>query len=231
MVYGGGGDDRRFSSESMIEEGAVVRNRQEIIKLPDISEMKLTVKIHESHINQVHLGQPAYVVFDSMPDQRFQGRGQQGRSSARQPEPLWQSQSQGLCHRDSHYRQAAERQTRRVGPSRDHRHQPAKSADGADPGGDHPERQAGRLPGRSTSQSTVPVTVGMYNIKFIEILSGLKEGDRVLLSPPFDTEEKDLGGAIIAEGDSMPIASSANRPSRPARTARDMNPRRGGIAR
>ena len=35
--------------------------------------MKLQVKIHESHINQVRSGQPAYVVLDSMPDQRFQG--------------------------------------------------------------------------------------------------------------------------------------------------------------
>ena len=35
--------------------------------------MKLKVKIHESHINQVQLGQPAFVVLDSMPDQRFRG--------------------------------------------------------------------------------------------------------------------------------------------------------------
>src|SRR5262249_9648746 len=33
VVYGGSGGGR-FSSESLIEEGAVVRNRQEIIKLP-----------------------------------------------------------------------------------------------------------------------------------------------------------------------------------------------------
>ena len=72
VVYASAGGGH-FSSESMIEEGAVVRNRQDIIKLPDVSEMKLRVKIHESHVNQVHPDQPAFVVLDSMPDQRFQG--------------------------------------------------------------------------------------------------------------------------------------------------------------
>ena len=40
VVYASGGGDRRWSNESMIEEGAVVRNRQELIKLPDVSEVK-----------------------------------------------------------------------------------------------------------------------------------------------------------------------------------------------
>ena len=43
----------RFSSESMIEEGAQVRNRQELITLPDTSQMKVDIKIHESQISKV----------------------------------------------------------------------------------------------------------------------------------------------------------------------------------
>ena len=73
LVVYGGSDGGHWSSESMIEEGATVRNRQELIKLPDVSQMKLRVKIHESHINQVALGQSAFVVLDSMPDLRFRG--------------------------------------------------------------------------------------------------------------------------------------------------------------
>ena len=65
--------ENRFSSESLIEEGAVVRNRQELIKLPDTSRMKVTIKVHESHVGLVQPGQPAFVKLDSMPDQRFQG--------------------------------------------------------------------------------------------------------------------------------------------------------------
>ena len=61
----------RSSSQAMIEEGASVRPRQEIIKLPDISQMKVTIKVHESHVNQVVAGMGAYVVLDSLPDERF----------------------------------------------------------------------------------------------------------------------------------------------------------------
>jgi hypothetical protein len=40
------------------------------------------------------------------------------------------------------------------------------------------------------------------------VTSGLKPGDQVLLSPPFDTQEKDLGGAIIADGEAPPPATT-----------------------
>jgi len=33
-------------------------------------------------------------------------------------------------------------------------------------------------------QTPVPVTVGMYNTKLIEIVSGVKDGDQILLAPP-----------------------------------------------
>ena len=48
------------------------------------------------------------------------------------------------------------------------------------------------------------MTVGMYNTKYIEITEGLKPGDSILLAPPMDSEEKDLGGAIIAAGEAVP---------------------------
>jgi hypothetical protein len=56
----------------------------------------------------------------------------------------------------------------------------------------------------SAPDQPVSVNIGMYNTKFIEITSGLKEGAQVLLAPPFDTKEKDLAGAIIAEGETLP---------------------------
>ncbi|MBL9127357.1 MAG: efflux RND transporter periplasmic adaptor subunit, partial [Verrucomicrobiales bacterium] len=65
--------ENRFSSESLIEEGATVRNRQELIKLPDVSRMKVTIKVHESYVNMISPGLPAFVVLDSMPDQQFAG--------------------------------------------------------------------------------------------------------------------------------------------------------------
>jgi hypothetical protein len=56
----------------------------------------------------------------------------------------------------------------------------------------------------SAPDQPVAVKVGMFNTKFIEITTGLKEGDQVMLAPPFDTKEKDLGGSILAEGETGP---------------------------
>ena len=92
VVYGGPGGGH-FSNESMIEEGAVVRNRQVIIKLPDVSAMKLSVKIHESHINQVHPGPTGLRGARFHAGRTLQRSGQQGGAAARQPEPLEQSRS------------------------------------------------------------------------------------------------------------------------------------------
>ena len=209
VVYssGGGGGDRRWSSESMIEEGAVVRNRQELIKLPDVSEMKLQVKIHESHINQIRSGQPAYVVLDSMPDQRF-------RAFVAKVAPLPDSSSRWANPNLKVY--ATELRITDKLPDV----KPGVSAraevviTNLTDVLTVPIQAITTLQGQQVAYVAgnpphpVPVGVGMYNQKLIEITSGLKEGDRVLLSPPFDSQEKDLGGAVLAQGDAVPLADS-----------------------
>ncbi len=206
-VFAGGGDRGRFSSESMIEEGAVVRNRQELIKLPDISEMKLIVKVHESQINNVRLGQAAYVVLDAKPDQRFSG-------VVHRVAPLPDSQSRWSNPNLKVYvtEILVTETLPNVKPGVSARAEivvtnlqnvltvPIQAVT------THQGQQVVFLAGNT--QKPVPVSVGLYNIKFIEIVSGLKEGDRVLLSPPFDTEEKDLAGAIISNGDKLPTATN-----------------------
>jgi hypothetical protein len=67
----------------------------------------------------------------------------------------------------------------------------------------------------SDPQAPVPVSVGMYNTRFIEITTGLKDGDQVLLAPPFDTHEKNLAGGIVEEGES----ASDTKTNQPARSA------------
>lgn len=218
VVYAGGGD-RRFSSESMIEEGATVRNRQELIKLPDISDMKLIIKIHETHINNIRRGQLAYVVLDGMPDRRFQG-------AVNKVAPLPDSSSRWANPNLKVY--ATEILIQDKLPNV----KPGVSA--------RAEIIVTNLPNvltvpiqcvttrkgqqvvflETAPQTPVPVKVGLYNTKFIEIVSGLKEGDRVLLSPPFDAQEKDLGGAIISGEEK--VTNTTARPL-PATNAKDGN--------
>ncbi len=73
VVYGGGGDDRRFNSEEQIREGATVRERQSIITIPDMSRMSVKIKIHESHIKKVSKGLKARVTADAFPDKVLDG--------------------------------------------------------------------------------------------------------------------------------------------------------------
>ena len=218
VVYAGAGGGH-YSSESMIEEGAVVRNRQEIIKLPDVSEMKLQVKIHESHITHVRTGQPAYIVLDSMPDQRFRG-------TVNRVAPLPDSQSRWGNPDLKLYATEILVSDKLPGVK------PGVSA--------RAEVIITNLPGvitvpvqavttregkqvvflTSAPNQPVPVEVGMYNTKFIEICSGLREGERVLLAPPLDIKEKDLGGAIIADGEAVPATTNGS----PAGTVPNADP-------
>jgi hypothetical protein len=51
----------------------------------------------------------------------------------------------------------------------------------------------------------VPVLVGNFNDQFIEIRSGLKEGDQVALTPPANaSEDIDLGGSVLSAKDALP---------------------------
>lgn len=213
VVYGSAEGGGHFSSESMIEEGAVVRNRQELIKLPDISEMKLKVKIHESHINQVRPDQTAFVVLDSMPDQRFQGIVKKVAllpdTQARWGNPDLKVYATEIVITDKlpdvkpGVSAKAEIVITNLSNVLSVPIQTVTSRKG---------KPTVFLAG--TTPKPVPITVGMYNTKFIEVTSGLKPGDRVILSPPYDTKEKDLAGAILAIGEAVPDSNGTNRPVR-----------------
>jgi HlyD family secretion protein len=208
VVYASAG---HWSNESMIEEGAMVRNRQELVKLPDISEMKLTVKIHESHINQVTVGQPAYVVLDAMPDRRFQG-------TVNRVAPLPDGQSRyGNPNLKVYATEVLiNEKLPNVKPGVSARAEivitnlqnvltvPIQAVTTR-------KGQQVVYVADGLGSKPVAVNVGMYNIKFIEVTSGLKDGDRVLLSPPFDTQEKDLSGAVIADGEKVSLTNGVKR--------------------
>ena len=57
----------------LIEQGASIRQKQDLLKLPDVTQMMIEVKVHESHVRQVKPGLGAYVTIDSLPDKQFTG--------------------------------------------------------------------------------------------------------------------------------------------------------------
>ncbi len=63
----------RGSEPVIIEEGAAVRQRQAIINLPDVENMKIDARIHESKISRIVVGQPVEIEVDALPGQPFHG--------------------------------------------------------------------------------------------------------------------------------------------------------------
>lgn len=62
-----------YYSREPIEEGASVRFRQTILTIPDMSQMGVFVKIHESQVKKVRVGQPAVVTVDAEPGKLLEG--------------------------------------------------------------------------------------------------------------------------------------------------------------
>jgi HlyD family secretion protein len=202
--------ENRWSSESMIEEGATVRNRQELIKLPDTSKMKVSIKVHESHVNMVEPGKPAFVVLDSLPDERFAAYVDKVAllpdNQSRFGNPNLKVYNTDIIITD---------------PMPDVKPGVSASAEviitNIANSLSVPIQAVTTLTGkqvcyvkRGGTEEPREVEIGMFNTRFIQILSGLEEGDQVLLSPPF--EQRNLEGAILEEDEVIAITNTAPRP-------------------
>ncbi len=64
----------RWGQGDLIEEGATVRERQEIITIPQSGGMIAEVSLHESVIKKVKPGQTCTIRVDSIPDKDFNGQ-------------------------------------------------------------------------------------------------------------------------------------------------------------
>ncbi|MHC4754819.1 MAG: efflux RND transporter periplasmic adaptor subunit [Planctomycetota bacterium] len=76
VVYASRTDRRsRYSSSTEpIKVGAQVYERQKIISIPDTSKMKIEIKIHETWIDKIELGQRAKITISAFPEDTFIGK-------------------------------------------------------------------------------------------------------------------------------------------------------------
>ncbi len=200
--------DSHFSSESLVEGGAVVRNRQELIKLPDLSRMKVTVKVHESHVNMIRPGLPAYVMLDSMPDERFRGVVEKV-APLPDTQARWGNPNLKVYNTDVYLNDTLPNVKPGVSAKAEIIVTNIANALSV------PIQAIATYKGKPAAYvfhggkaEPRPVEVGMFNTKFIEITKGLEPGDRVLLSPPFETREKDLERAVLAEDEKASAATN-----------------------
>jgi HlyD family secretion protein len=66
-------DGGRSSPTPLVYEGATVRERQPLIHLPDLSQMRVQARVHESKITMLSTGLEAAVRVDAEPGETFQG--------------------------------------------------------------------------------------------------------------------------------------------------------------
>lgn len=223
VVYGSEGRD-----QTPIEEGSSVRERQEIIKLPDLSRMVVDVKVHESQISQVQRGQTAFVTIDSIPDRRFRGRVQR-------VAVLPDSQSRWLNPDLKVYTTEVliEDDLPAVNPGVSARAEiivsqledviqvPIQAVSTA---------QGSRVVyvQNGSSSARTSVTIGMFNDTHVHVREGLNVNDRILLTPPRRTLNEDFLPLAIGDQDVDRVAEARGTSDEKAPEEPVEQPRSGG---
>lgn len=181
----------------LIEEGATVRQRQELIKLPDVSQMMIEVRVHESHVQKIRPGLDSWITIDSIPDRQFRGSvrkvGVLPDSNSRWSNPNLKVYATEVLIED---------QLPDIKPGVSGRAEiiitnltsvltvPIQAVTTV-------RGKQVCLVKRGSGTEPVPVEVGMFNDRLIEIKSGLSEGDQVLLSPLSSSDNVDMSGSIF----------------------------------
>jgi len=74
VVYATTGKGNWRGNAEPLDEGQLVRQRQELIHLPTTTSMVAEIKIHESSLRKVAVGQPVRVQVDALPGRTFYGK-------------------------------------------------------------------------------------------------------------------------------------------------------------
>jgi RND family efflux transporter MFP subunit len=73
VVYGSS-EEPWYRQDRRIEEGAEIYERQKIISIPDPTEMKVEIRVHETWIDKVKVDQKADITVAAFPDKTFTGK-------------------------------------------------------------------------------------------------------------------------------------------------------------
>ncbi len=194
VVYGANRDDMVFyGGEERIREGAAVRERQTIITIPDTTRMSVNVRIHESYIKKVQRGLKARITVDAFPDEVLTGEvtkvGVLPDSQNRWMNPDMKVYLTTVAIDGTHdwvkpgMSAKVEILVNRLD---DVVYVPVQAVSPAD--GKHVCYVA-----RGFKPEPRAVEVGEFNDEFIEIKSGLAEGESVLLRSPVGAEAGKTG--------------------------------------
>ncbi|MFQ5730699.1 MAG: efflux RND transporter periplasmic adaptor subunit [Planctomycetaceae bacterium] len=173
----------RRQEQVVIEEGVSIRERQKIINLPDFSQMKVEAKIHESKISNVREGMPVKIRIDAIPDRIFNGvvefvpdvsvRGEWPNMDLMLYETMIR-----ITDQVSDLKPGMNAEVRIIAEERDNvRQVPIQTVIAV--GDSH----IAYVLTDNGPELRKHVKVGQSDGKMVEIISGLKEGERVIMNP------------------------------------------------
>lgn len=181
-----------YRQDRMIEEGADVWERQKIISIPDQSEMKIEIEVHETWIDKVKIGQAADIIVAAFPDKTFTGKVLKKAPLAAQKGFL----SQDLKVYETDVSIDGTHDFLKTGMS-------AKVTILIDELQDvlivpiqavitvEGKKLCYCLTGKGPQKREVET--GLFNDDFVEVKSGLAEGEKVLLNPPRPAQVEETG--------------------------------------
>jgi len=199
------GSPDRPRDQDDIKVGAQVWPNFVLMTLPDPSEMAVTVDIHEADIGKVKKGMPAFVTSESTPDTIYEG---QVHDIARVPNAGRRWGSDNVKRFKVDIRIVGATEMLRPGTSAAVQILVGEKKDVLTVPGQAVYARGGSyscwklVDGTPTS---VEITVGASNTSWVEVTSGLAEGDEVLLYSP-------EGGATAANGENGGETDGAQAP-------------------
>ena len=191
VVYSSSMMDRWARRRGLIEVGAEIRERQKIISIPDTSKMKVEIKVHETWVDKIKVGQQAKITVVAFPDETFTGK-------VLKKAPL--ADSENWLNPDL--------KVYATDVSIDGTHNFLKTGMTAKVEVvieelkdviSVPIQAVVNIEGKKvcfvssgSSSERRQVETGAFNDSFVEIKSGLAEGDKVLLNPPRLIDSEDV---------------------------------------
>ena len=187
VVYGAANQNSsrwRRSNQEAIQEGATVSERQAILTIPDLREMAVKVNIHESAVQRVAVGQRVRVAVDAFPDDPLMGTVTRvavvadSANSFMNPDLKVYPTTINIDGTHEWLRPGMSAEVEiLVDRLEDIIYVPVQAVTYFD------DQRVVYVAGRGTPERRT-IEVGSFSESFIEIVSGLEEGDEVLLLPP-----------------------------------------------
>jgi HlyD family secretion protein len=169
-----------------IEQGAEIPEGYKIITIPDASEMKVEVKIHETWVDRIEPNQPAEIKVEAFPNKTFTGRVLKKAPLADAEDwlnPDLKVYSTDIVIDGTHdalKTGMTGKVTIIIDKLQDILYVPIQSVVTIE------DKKVCYIAGSPTEKHDV--VTGLFNDNFVEIKSGLTEGEKVLLNPPKWTE-------------------------------------------